>query len=166
MSFSHIRLVVYAGSLAIACIRSGGQGDATISPVPQTCQRAPKELRGGAIHILRVRVLSSRATDGTYADQGYGQGEFDSVKLLEVVKSPIPWNLGHVFRVHPFPGERKGEANYAPEHLQVGKEYLIVYTYHLDHGPRDESNLIGLTRCAVHESSSEDRQRLLSSYTH
>jgi hypothetical protein len=164
MRFPHIRFAIYAGSLAMACIRSGGQSQATHSPVPQTCHGSPQELSGGALHILRVKVISSSATDGTYADGGYGQGEFDSVKLLEVIKSPVPWSRGHIFRVHPFSGERKGETNYAPERLLAGKEYLIVYTYYLDHEPRGEADLIGLTRCGVHEDTPEDRQKLLSSY--
>lgn len=108
------------------------------------CQTAPEKLEDGAIHILRVEVLSSGPTDGTYADEGYGQGEFDRVRLLEVVKSPIRWKRGLVFRVHPFSGKINEERNLAPEHLIVGKRYYLAYTYYLDEEPHGDSDLIGL----------------------
>ncbi len=38
----------------------------------EVCHTAPQKLEGGAIHILRVEVLSSGPTDGTYANDGYG----------------------------------------------------------------------------------------------
>jgi hypothetical protein len=138
------------------------------TPVPrqtakgaEVCHTAPKKLEGGAIHILRVEVLSSQPTDGTFADEGYGQGEFDTVRLLEVVKSPIIWNRGHVFRVHPFSGKLSEGQNLAPEHLLVGKRYYIVYTYYLDEEPHGDSDLIGLTRCSVHEDGTTDRKQLI-----
>jgi hypothetical protein len=90
----------------------------------EVCHTAPAKLEGGAIHILRVEVLSSQPTDGTYADEGYGQGEFDTVRLLEVVKSPIGWKRGIVFRVHPFSGKLNEGQNFAPEHLIVGQTVL------------------------------------------
>jgi hypothetical protein len=131
----------------------------------EVCHTAPQKLEGGAIHILHVEALSSRPTDGTYANDGYGQGEFDAVRLLEVVKSPIGWTRGLVFRVHPFSGKLNAEQNLAPEHLTVGKRYYLVYTYHLDEEPHGDSDLIGLTRCSVHEDTLMDRKQLLSELT-
>jgi hypothetical protein len=132
----------------------------------EVCQSAPARLLGGAIHLLRIEVLSSGPTDGTYADEGYGQGEFDTVRLLGVVKSPIRWRKGLIFRVHPFSGERQNHRNLAPEHLVVGKRYYIVYTYHLDEEPHGDADLIGLTRCAVHDDSEVERKQLLSELSH
>lgn len=131
----------------------------------EVCHAAPQKLEGGAIHILSVEVLSSGPTDGTYANDGYGQGEFDTVRLLDVVKSPIGWKRGLVFRVHPFSGKVNAEQNLAPEHLTVGKRYYLVYTYHLDEEPHGDSDLIGLTRCSVHEDTVTDREQLLSELT-
>lgn len=128
----------------------------------EVCHTAPEKLLGGDIHILRIEVLSSSPTDGTYADEGYGQGEFDRVKLIEVVKSPITWDQGLIFRVHPFQGKLGEGQNLAPEHLEPGKRYYFVYTYYLDEEPYGESDLIGLTRCSVHEDTMAARQRLLS----
>jgi hypothetical protein len=108
-----------------------------------------------------VKVLSSKSTDGTYADEGYGQGEFDTVKLLEVLRSPIHWKPGLVFRIHPFPGKRSELENFVPEHLTTGKQYYLVYTYHLDEAPHGDSDLIGLTRCGVHEATGAEREQLL-----
>ena len=117
----------------------------------------------GEVHILRVKVLSSQPTDGTYADEGYGQGEFDTVRLLAVVKSPIRWTPGLVFRIHPFPGKREEGKNFAPEHLIVGKQYYLAYTYGLEEEPHGDSDLIGLTRCAVHDDTRAARKQLLDS---
>ena len=113
------------------------------------------------MHFLRVEVLSSRPTDGTYSDEGYGQGEFDTVRLLNVVSSPIQWKAGLVFRVHPFQGKHNELENLAPEHLTAGKRYYLVYTYHLDEEPHGDSDLIGLTRCAVHEDTPVAKRELL-----
>jgi hypothetical protein len=44
----------------------------------------------------------------------------------------------------------------------VGKRYYLVYTYHLDAEPHGDSDLIGLTRCSVHEDSTTDRKQLNS----
>lgn len=79
------------------------------SAIPEQCHISPSDLGRGAVHILRVEVLSTQPTDGTYSDEVYGQGEFDTVRLVEVLKSPIHWDSGHVFRVHPFPGERNAQ---------------------------------------------------------
>jgi hypothetical protein len=128
---------------------------------PETCQTAPAKLEGGAIHFLRVKALSSGPTDGTYSDEGYGQGEFDTVRLLDVVSSPIHWKAGLVFRVHPFQGKRGEKVDFAPEHLTAGKRYYLVYTYHLDEEPHGDSDLIGLTRCGVHEATRATRRELL-----
>jgi hypothetical protein len=132
----------------------------------EVCHSTPSKLEGGAIHILLVEVLSSQPTDGTYADEGYGQGEFDTVRLIEVVKSPIRWKRGLVFRVHPFSGELKKGRNLAPEHLLAGKRYYLVYTYYLDEEPHGESDLIGLTRCSVHDDTPAARRLLLSDLGH
>jgi hypothetical protein len=126
------------------------------------CHTMPTKLKGGAIHILRVKALSSQPTDGTYADEGYGQGEFDTVRLVEAVKSQIHWKRGLVFRVHPFPGMLNEQQNFAPEHLVKGKQYYIVYVYYLDDEPHGDSDLIGLTRCSVHEDTLSVRKQLLS----
>ena len=128
----------------------------------EECHTAPERLEGGAIHILRIEVLSTQPTDGTYADEGYGQGEFDTVRLLEVVRSPIQWKRGLIFRVHPFSGERNEQQNLAPEHLTIGKHYYLVYTYHLDEEPHGDSDLIGLTRCGIHDDTATAREQLLS----
>jgi hypothetical protein len=131
------------------------------SASPEPCHIAPRELGRDAIDILRVEALSTQPTDGTYADEGYGQGEFETVRLLEVLKSPIHWTSGHIFRVHPFPGKRSEQDNFAPEHLKVGKNYYLVYTYYLDKEPSGESDLIGLTRCGVLAGTSAVRAQLL-----
>ncbi len=68
---------------------------------------------------------------------------------------------GLVFRVHPFQGKHSELENLAPEHLTAGKRYYLVYTYHLDEEPHGDSDLIGLTRCAVHE----DTLRLRKSFS-
>jgi hypothetical protein len=128
---------------------------------PETCQTAPAKLEGGSIHFLRVEALSSRPTDGTYSDEGYGQGEFDTVRLMDVVSSPVRWKPGVVFRVHPFQGKRSDKENLAPEHMTAGKRYYLVYTYHLDEYPHGDSDLIGLTRCGVHEATPATRRELL-----
>gem|GEM_PF-2116407 len=52
------------------------------------------------------------------------------MRLLDVIRSPIHWTPGHIFRVHPFSGELKARTNNVPEHLIAGEEYLIDYTYH------------------------------------
>ena len=52
------------------------------------------------------------------------------------------------------------------EHLIVGQEYYLVYTYHLDKDPHGASDLIGLTRCGVHENTTAIRKRLLSDLIH
>jgi hypothetical protein len=132
-------------------------------PAAQVCHTAPAKLEGGAIHFLRVRVLSSRPTDGTYSDEGYGQGEFDTVRLIDVVRSPIRWKPGLVFRIHPFQGKRTETEDFAPEHLIAGKRYYLVYTYHLDEEPHGDSDLIGLTRCGVHDDTVAARTELLQS---
>ena len=129
--------------------------------VPETCHGAPTKLEGGGIHILHVEVLSSKPTDGTYADEGYGQGEFDTVRLLDVVSSPVQWKPGLIFRIHPFSGKRDERVNFAPEHLAVGKQYYLVYTYHLADEPHGDSDLIGLTRCGVQEFTPATRKQLL-----
>ncbi|HEX4321875.1 MAG TPA: hypothetical protein VHZ52_13265 [Acidobacteriaceae bacterium] len=150
-----------------AFVRSAqGQFVRRNSASPETCQAAPDKLEHGAIHILRVKVLSSQSTDGTYADEGYGQGEFDTVKLLGVVKSPIRWTPGLVFRVHPFPGKRGEGENFAPEHLIIGKQYYLAYTYYLEEEPHGDSDLIGLTRCGVHEDTPAARKELLDALSH
>ena len=127
--------------------------------IPELCRTLPTKLEYGAIHILRVKVLSSQPTDGTYADEGYGQGEFDTVKLLEVLRSPIHWTPGLVFRVHPFPGSER--ENSAPEHLIIGKQYFLIYTYYLYQEPHGNSDLIGLTRCGFHEDTPASRKLIL-----
>jgi len=148
--------------LTPAVVRSAQGQTVSRNPAnPETCRAAPEKLEHGAIHILRVKVLSSQSTDGTYADEGYGQGEFDTVRLLRVVKSPIRWTPGLVFRVHPFPGKRSEGENFAPEHLTIGKQYYLAYTYHLEEEPHGDSDLIGLTRCGVHEDTSAARKELL-----
>jgi hypothetical protein len=144
----------------------GLQGSSHEPATPEPCRMAPTELGRDAIHILRVEALSNQPTDGTYADEGYGQGEFDTVKLLEVLKSPIRWESGHVFRVHPFPGKRSRQDNFAPEHLTISKSYFLVYTYSLDDEPSGESDLIGLTRCGVLEDMPAVRAQLLEGVTH
>jgi len=128
---------------------------------PETCRTAPTKLEGGAIHFLRVEVLSSRPTDGTYSDEGYGQGEFDTVRLFDVVSSPIQWKPGLVFRVHPFQGKRSEREDFAPERMIAGKRYYLVYTYHLDEEPHGDTDLIGLTRCGVHEDTAVARRQIL-----
>ena len=129
----------------------------------EPCRTAPAKLEGGAIHLLRVEVLASRPTDGTYSDEGYGQGEFDTVKLIDVVRSPIHWKPGLVFRIHPFQGKRSETEDFAPEHLIAGKRYYLAYTYHLDEEPHGDSDLIGLTRCGVHDDTVTARRELLQS---
>jgi hypothetical protein len=136
-------------------------GDNQKSATPESCRIAPREPGQSAIDILRVEALSTQPTDGTYSDEGYGQGEFDTVKLLEVLKSPIHWKSGHVFRVHPFPGKRTEQDNFSPEHLVVGNTYILLYTYFLDKEPKGEHDLIGLTRCGVFEDAPEVRRQLL-----
>jgi len=133
----------------------------TKSGSPQPCRATPTELGREATHILLVRTLSAGPTDGTYADEGYGQGEFKSVKLVEVLKSTIRWKPGHVFRVHPFPGLLNEHENFAPEHLTVGKRYYVIYTYSLDKEPDGDNDLIGLTRCGVLEDMPGVREELL-----
>jgi hypothetical protein len=108
-----------------------------------------------------VEALSTQPTDGTYADEGDGQGEFETVKLLEVLKSPIHWKSEYIFRVHPFPGKHTGQDNFSPEHLTIGKQYYIVYTYYLDKELMKESDLLGLTRCGVLEDTPAVRVQLL-----
>lgn len=130
-------------------------------PAPEACRTAPAKLEGGAIHLLRVKVLSSRPTDGTYVDEGYGQGEFDTVRLVDVLSSPIHWKPGLVFRVHPFQGKRNQTEVVAPEHLTAGKQYYLVYTYHLDEEPHGDSDLIGLTPCGVHDDTPAAKRELL-----
>jgi hypothetical protein len=130
---------------------------------PAACNSAPAKLQGGSVHLLRVEVLSSRPTDGTYSDDGFGQGEFDTVRLVEVIRSPIRWSPGLVFRVHPFQGKRSEAELLAPEHLTAGKRYLLVYTYHLDKVPHGDSDLIGLTRCGVHDDTPAAKRELLRS---
>jgi hypothetical protein len=103
----------------------------------------------------------SQPTDGTYSDKGYSQGEFDTVKLLEVLKSPIHWKSGHIFRVHPFPGRRTEQDDFLPEHLAMGNTYYVLYTYFLDKEPKGEHDLIGLTRCGVFEDTPAIRGQLL-----
>ena len=131
------------------------------SATAEPCRNAPRELGQSAIDVLRVEALSTQPTDGTYSDEGYGQGEFDTVKLLEVLKSPIHWKSGHVFRVHPFPGKRTAQENFSPEHLAVGNTYILLYTYFLDKEPKSEHDLIGLTRCGVFEDTPAIRGQLL-----
>lgn len=133
------------------------------APTPKVCNSAPAKLQGGSIHFLRVEVLSSQPTDGTYSDEGFGQGEFDTVRLVEVISSPIRWSPGLVFRVHPFQGKRSQTELLAPEHLTAGKRYLLVYTYHLDEVPHGDSDLIGLTRCGVHDDTPTAERELLQS---
>jgi hypothetical protein len=128
---------------------------------PQPCSATPTELGRHAAHILLVKALSAEPTDGTYADEGYGQGEFETVKLVEVLKSTIRWKPGHVFRVHPFPGTLNEHDNFAPEHLAVGKRYYVIYTYFLDKEPDGNNDLIGLTRCGVLEDMPRVREQLL-----
>jgi hypothetical protein len=132
----------------------------------EVCRTSPEKLQGGTIHILRVKVLSSQPTDGTYADEGYGQGEFDTIRLVEKVKSPIQWKRGLIFRIHPFSGMLNGTQNFAPEHLVKGKQYYIVYTYYLAKEPHGDYSLIGLTRCSVHEDTLAVRKQLLSDFSH
>jgi hypothetical protein len=110
---------------------------------------------------MHVEALSTHPTDGTYFDDGYGQGEFETVRLLEVLKSPIHWKSGYVFRVHPFPGRHTEQDNFSPEHLSVGKRYYIVYTYYLDKELMKKSDLLGLTRCGVLEDTPAVRAQLL-----
>jgi hypothetical protein len=129
--------------------------------VAEPCRISPRQLGRDAVDILRVEALSTQPTDGTYSDEGYGQGEFEAVKLLDVLKSPIQWESGHVFRVHPFPGRHMGQDNFAAEHLTVGKQYYLLYTYFLDKEPDGESDLLGLTRCGVFEDTPAVRARLL-----
>jgi hypothetical protein len=131
------------------------------SATPESCRIAPSELGPSAIDILRVQALATQPTDGTYSDEGYGQGEFDTVKVLEVLKSPFLWEPSHVFRVHPFPGKRTEQDNLSPEHLVVGKTYILLYTYFLDKEPEGEHDLIGLTRCGVLEDTPAMRRELL-----
>ena len=133
------------------------------APTPEACNTAPARLEGGALHVLRVEALVSLPTDGTYLDEGYGQGEFDTVRLLEVVRSPLRWKPGQVFKIHPFPGRHSGQEDFAPEHLIPGKRYYIVYTYHLDREPHGDgdANLIGLTRCGVHEDTQASKTKLI-----
>ena len=131
------------------------------APTSRSCQNGPAKLQGGAIHILRVEVLSSKPSDGTYSDEGFGQGEFDTVRLVEVVSSPIRWKPGLIFRVHPYQGKRTETEFLAPEHLTTGKRYYLVYTYHLDRNPHGDSDLIGLTRCGVHDDTSTARKEAL-----
>jgi hypothetical protein len=138
-------------------------GDSQKSAVPEPCRTAPGQLGRTAIDILRVEAISTQPTDGTYSDEGYGQGEFDTVKLLEVLKSPIHWKSGHVFRVHPFPGKRTAQENFSPEHLAVGNSYILLYTYSLDKEPKGEHDLIGLTRCGVFDDTPAIRRGLLDS---
>jgi hypothetical protein len=128
---------------------------------PQPCRATPLELGREVAHILLVKALSTEPTDGTYADEGYGQGEFESVELIEVLRSTIRWQQGHVFRVHPFPGTLNEHGNFAPEHLTVGKRYYVIYTYSLDREPDGDNDLIGLTRCGVIEDMPGVREQLL-----
>lgn len=128
---------------------------------PQQCSATPTELGHDAVHILLVKALSTAPTDGTYADEGYGQGEFETVRLVEVLKSTVRWKPEHVFRLHPFPGTLNEHDNFAPEHLTVGKRYYIIYTYFLDKEPDGDNDLIGLTRCGVLEDTPEVRGQLL-----
>jgi hypothetical protein len=123
------------------------------SGIPEPCHMAPGELGRDAIDILRVEALTTQPTDGTYADEGYGQGEFQTVKLIEVVKSPVRWTPGHIFWIHPFPGRRTEQHDFAPEQLKIGKTYYLLYTYYLDREPNGESELIGLGRCGVLEDT-------------
>jgi hypothetical protein len=127
----------------------------------ESCHIATKELGRKAIFILRVEALATQPTDGTYVDEGYGQGEFETVKLLEVLKSPFRWTSEHVFWVHPFPGRCAEQDNFSPEHFKVGKSYYLLYTYHLDKEPNGESELIGLTRCGVLADTPEVRAQLI-----
>jgi len=132
---------------------------------PQPCRTTPTELGRNAAHILLVKALSTEPTDGTYADEGYGQGEFETVELAEVLKSTIRWKPGHVFRVHPFPGTLNEHDNLAPEHLAVGRRYYVIYTYFLDKEPDGDNDLIGLTRCGVLEDMPGVREQLLQHIT-
>lgn len=148
--------------ILLATLRPGfAQSVQVTAPTPANCHSAPAKLQGGSIHLLRVEVLSSRPTDGTYSNEGFGQGEFDTVRLVNVVSSPIRWSPGLVFRVHPFQGKRSQTDLLAPEHLIAGKRYLLAYTYHLDEAPHGDSDLIGLTRCGVHDDTPEAERELL-----
>jgi hypothetical protein len=120
---------------------------------PEPCHIAPGQLGRDAIDILRVEALTTHPTDGTYADEGYGQGEFQTVRLIEVMKSPVRWTPGHIFWIHPFPGRHTEQHNFAPEQLKIGKTYYLLYTYYLDKEPNGESELIGLGRCGVLEDT-------------
>lgn len=162
MKVVHLVPIVLAIVHPISVRSAQGQTSGQTLASAEPCYGAPTKLEHGAIHILRVEALSSQSTDGTYADEGYGQGEFDTVRLLEVVSSPIQWKQGLVFRIHPFPGERGEGRNFAPEHLTVGKTYYLVYTHHLDEEPHGDSDLIGLTRCGVHEDVPGIRKELVN----
>lgn len=154
-----VMLFTLAGLALVGSGESKMTGQAPDSP--RKCHGMPARLEHGAIHILHVEVLASKPTDGTYADDGYGQGEFDTVTLLDVLASPIQWKRGLIFRVHPFSGAKDEQVNFAPEHLTVGKRYYLAYTYSLEEEPHGDSNLIGLTRCGVQEDTQAARKQLL-----
>lgn len=153
-----VRLLTVVLAILSTSLAPSAQGT---TESPESCRTAPTKLEHGSIHMLRVEVLSSQSTDGSYTDEGYGQGEFDTVRLLEVVRSPIHWKPGIVFRIHPFPGRRNEREDFSPEHLTVGKRYYLVYTYYLDEEPHGDTDLIGLTRCGVHEDTAAARRELL-----
>jgi hypothetical protein len=156
------RLLIVLTILSPAAVRAAQEQTSNQALAgPETCHAAPTKLEHGAIHVLRVKVLSSQSTDGTYADEGYGQGEFDTVRLIKVIRSPIRWTPGLVFRIHPFPGKSNEGQNFAPEHLVIGKRYYLAYTYYLEKEPHGDSDLIGLTRCGVHEDTPVARKELL-----
>lgn len=131
------------------------------SAAPEPCPIEPKDLAHDSNDILYVEALSSQPTDGTYADDGYGQGEFETVRLLEVLKSQVRWEPGHVFWVHPFPGKQNENEAFEPEHLGIGRRYYLLYIYHLDKQPEGISELIGLARCGVLEDKPGVRTQLL-----
>jgi hypothetical protein len=144
--------VTDTGSTTSTRLRSGS---------PEPCHSATKEVARDAINILRVEALTTQPTDGTYADEGYGQGEFQTVKLIEVLKSPVQWTAGHIFWIHPFPGKHTDQDNFAPEHLNISKTYYLLYSYYLDQEPSGESELMGLDRCGVLADTSEVRAQLI-----
>ncbi|MGA8940053.1 MAG: hypothetical protein WB439_12910, partial [Acidobacteriaceae bacterium] len=131
---------------------------------PNVCS-LPHLFAGSVLHIFRVKALSIHATDGTYSDFGKGQGEVATVRLLTTLVSPEHLKRGVIFQLHPFPGAVDEFGSSEPDHLLVGRNYLVVYPFAM---PRElkPTDVLGLTRCGLIEDSPSNASHLRQKVRH
>ena len=125
-----------------------------------------------AISVFSIEVLSSATETYKYSGLPYEKAK---VRLLEILKGSVSWARGATLIVQPYSGDQINPPFDPPEHLVLGKHYLLLVKYHLEdldrnHPPSPPDLIDGLPgirldRCGVLDDTPQNRAELARGFT-